>query len=183
LGPQLATLTVKVSAAENLLEQDPTAAKKLLAEVRSESQSAIQEIRRVVEDLRPANLDQLGLLSALELFVAQYSGSGIQITLDAPQRLPMLPAAVEVAAYRIVTEAVTNTIRHANAQSCKVKIAPNGEFLIIIIDDGDGFSPPAQHGVGLNSMNERAVELGGIFEVQSTPGVGTTITVKLPYEG
>ena len=183
LGPQLATLTIKVSAAENLLGTDLEGAQKLMAEIKSESQSAIQEIRRVVEDLRPSTLDQLGLLSALREFVAQNGNGRINVTLDAPDQLPSLPAAVEVAAYRIVTEAVTNTVRHANAQSCKVTLTLNDNLYLEIFDDGDGLSGAEVPGVGLNSMQERAVELGGTFEVKSAPGKGTKIMVDLPMMG
>ena len=169
-----------MSAAQNLLEKDPEGAQKLLAEVKSESQSAIQEIRRVVEDLRPSTLDQLGLLSALGEYVTQNSNGLVQISLDAPQQLPMLPAAIEVAAYRIVTEAVTNTMRHANAHSCTIILSLTENLHLEIVDDGDGFSETTQYGVGLGSMRERAAELGGTFEVQSVLGRGTKIVANLP---
>ena len=180
LGPQLATISVKVSAVQNLLESDHELAEKLLGEVKMESQSAIQEIRRVVEDLRPSALDQLGLLSALREFVTLNENGRINISLDAPEMLPPLSAAVEVAAYRIATEAVTNTARHANAHNCRIHLELDNSLHLEIFDDGAGFPTTAEPGVGLNSMRERAGELGGTFEVESIPGRGTRITVDLP---
>ena len=182
LGPRLATLTLKVSAAKNLLQRDPEAADALLAEVKGESQSAIKEIRRVVDGLRPSALDQLGLLSALRAFAEQSENGQTRITFLAPDRLPALPAAVEVAAYRIVTEAVTNAVRHAGARVCIVELEVDDALYLRIRDDGKGVPVDYQPGVGLASMRERAVELGGRFEIESGPGEGTEITVRLPVK-
>jgi signal transduction histidine kinase len=199
LGPQLATLAVKVDAAQNLLQSDPEAAQQLLAAVRAESQQAIAEIRRVVDGLRPAVMDQFGLLSALQQFVAQNEfTSHITIQIDAPDELPPLPAAVEVAAYRIAAEAITNAIRHAKSRNCTIRlwVAAGGQrrqsadrqpqsilpeqLCIEISDDGAGFPPQYTPGVGLASMRERALELGGTFALESNAGHGATIHVALP---
>ena len=180
LGPRLATLTLKVSAAKNLLQTDPEAANALLAEVKGESQSAIKEIRRVVEGLRPSALDQLGLVSALRAFAEQNGNGRTQVRFLAPDSLPALPAAVEVAAYRIVTEAVTNAVRHARAKVCVIRLEMNDALYLEIRDDGDGLPVDCQPGVGLASMRERAVELGGRFEIESDPGKGTIVSVLLP---
>jgi len=183
LGPQLATLTVKVGAAQNLLRTDPDGANHLLDQVRAESQKAIMEIRRVVNDLRPSALDQLGLLSALREFVAQNQAGGTKITLHTPDVLPPLPAAVEVATYRIVTEAITNTVRHAQARVCTIHLETDETMNLKIDDDGNGLAENYQSGVGLSSMRERAVEIGGSFEIQSKPGQGTRLAVRLPIAG
>lgn len=180
LGPQLATLTMKVNAAQNLLRIDQDAAAQLLDEVKAESQSAIKEIRRVVQGLRPSALDQLGLLSALQEFTVQKGVGRTQITLQTPDVLPPLPAAVEVAAYRIATEAVINTVRHAQAHKCTLYLEVNDSLHLEIRDDGTGLPPDYALGVGLSSMRERALELGGTFEVHSDAGQGTKITVRLP---
>jgi len=173
-------LTLKVSAAKNLLQTDPEAAEALLAEVKGESQSAIKEIRQVVEGLRPPALDQLGLVPALRAFAERNGEGHTQITVHAPDRVSPLPAAVEVAAYRIVTEAVTNAVRHARAQTCSVRLEVNETLSIDISDDGDGLPADYRPGVGLTSMRERAVELGGRFEIESEPGKGTVVSVLLP---
>lgn len=180
LGPQLATLTIKVNAVQNLLRKDPDAAEQLLHEVKAESQSAIKEIRRVVQGLRLSVLDQLGLLSALREFAVQKGDGRTQITLQAPNILPPLPAAVEVAAYRIATEAITNTVRHAQAQKCSLHLDVNETLHLEIRDDGRGLPFDYEPGVGLSSMRERALELGGTFAVHSDAGQGTMITVRLP---
>ncbi len=180
LGPQLATLAVKIGAVQNLLRTDPDTAEQLLAEVNAESQSAIKEIRQVVHGLRPSALDQLGLVSSLREFVVQNSNGRTQITFHAPDKLPALSAAAEVAAYRIATEAVTNTMRHAQAQVCAIHLEVNDNLCLKIRDDGDGLPDNYQPGVGLSSMRERAIEVGGSFEIQSTPEHGTVLTVRLP---
>jgi signal transduction histidine kinase len=199
LGPQLAALTVKIDAARNLMQSDPETAEKLLLDVKSGSQGAISEIRRVVDGLRPPALDQLGLVSALQEFTAQHgAGTGTVIQLDIAGDYPLLPAAVEVAAYRIITEAVTNAGRHAGAKRCtiRLRIAECGvrskehiphptshiphQLCIEIIDDGVGLPSGYQAGVGLASMRERALELGGIFEIESLPGQGTAVRIALP---
>ncbi|MCB0234579.1 MAG: two-component sensor histidine kinase, partial [Anaerolineae bacterium] len=114
LGPQLASLSLKADTARNLVEEDPATAARLLFDVKTQTQDAIGDIRRLVHGLWPPALDQLGLAGALsEQASALSSANGVQIVLAAPEALPSLSAAVEVAAYRIVTEALTNVVRHA----------------------------------------------------------------------
>ena len=123
LGPQLATLSLKVDAARNLLQSDPAASDQLLGDVKGEMQAAIADIRRLVYDLRPPALDQLGLVSALREYTAACAGTpGLRFQVQAPEQLPPLPAAVEVAAYRIALEAITNVLRHARARQCTVRL-------------------------------------------------------------
>lgn len=180
LGPQLATLAIKASAAQNLLHSNLDTAAQLLAEVKTESQSAVREIRRVVNGLRPSVLDQLGLASAVQEFVAQNGAGGTTFLIQMPDDLPPLPAAVEVAAYRIVTEAITNVLRHAKAHTCTIRLEVSGVLRLLIEDDGQGLPDAYEPGVGLDSMHERAAELGGILEIQSQPGQGTRLLVELP---
>lgn len=181
LGPQLATLTIKVSTAQNLLESDPIATARLLAEVKVESQNAIREIRQVVEGLGPAALDQLGLLSAIQEFVAQNGNGRTQLVVNAPAGVPPLPAAVEVAAYRIALEAMNNSLRHAQAHHCAVNLTVSGRLELEIRDDGVGLPAGYRSGVGLLSMRERAEELNGSFAIVSDAG-GTVVTAILPLE-
>ncbi|MAU01387.1 MAG: hypothetical protein CL608_29965 [Anaerolineaceae bacterium] len=179
LGPQLAAITIKAGAAQNVLRSDPDKAGKLLTEIKTESQNAIKEIRQVVEGLRPPSLDQLGLLSALQEFVAQNDNGHMQITIQAAEELPNLPAALEVAAYRILTEAITNVMRHAQAQTCQVHLTVNEQLTLTIMDDGIGLPTALPTGVGFLSMRERAEELGGTFKVISNEGQ-TLVTAVLP---
>ena len=105
------------------------------------------------------------------------------ITVDAPEELRPLPAAVEVAAYRIALEAMTNVLRHAGAGRCRVRISlPSGDgaLAIDVVDDGVGLPPVRRRGVGLDSMRERAEELGGTFIIEPAAGAGTRISAMLP---
>lgn len=186
LGPQLASQTLTLSAARTLLRRDPEAADALLVEAMRHAQGAITDIRRLVYDLRPPALDDLGLVAALRAQAAQYEPSGVRISVVAPARLPPLPAAVEVACYRIAQEALTNVVRHAHAHSSQVCLALQNSgapaLLLEIADDGIGLDGEHRPGVGLTSMRERAEELGGTCAVQGGTGEGTRVTARLPLQ-
>ncbi len=181
LGPALASLTFKVDAARNLLRQDSERTEILLAEVRQQAQEAITDIRRLVYNLRPPALDELGLLSALREQAVHYQHQGLEVVFDTPASLPPLAAAVEVAVYRIAQEALTNVARHAGAQHCLLRLALDAEALHLeISDDGQGIPVGHHLGIGLHTMHERASELGGTCIItRGSPG-GTTIQVGLP---
>jgi len=184
LGPALASLTFKVDAARNLLTQDAERTGKLLEAVREQAQEAIADIRRLVYNLRPPALDELGLLSALREQAAKYQHQGLEIVFDTPSSLPQLPAAVEVASYRIAQEALTNVARHAQARRCLLHLAIDSEILYLdISDDGQGIPVGHRIGVGLHAMYERAKELGGSCTLTSDSSGGTTIQVRLPLAG
>jgi signal transduction histidine kinase len=181
LGPTLASLTFKIDAARNLLTRESERADRLLQEVRDQTQETLAQIRRLVYDLRPPALDELGLLSALREQAASYQHQGLQILIEAPECLPPLPAAVEVAAYRIAQEALTNVVRHAGAQQCLLSLHLRGGVLTLqITDDGKGIAPEHHIGVGWLSMQERAVELGGRCIITDASLGGTTIQVSFP---
>lgn len=182
LGPALAGITLKLDAARNLLKRDPDATGQLLAELKTETQGALGDIRRLVYELRPPALDELGLAGALRQQVTRYDGAnGLRVTLDAPETMPPLSAAVEVAAYRIATEALTNVVKHANGTRCtlRLRLEPQ-ELRIEVQDDGEGIPDDRKMGIGLTSMRERAVELGGTLSVAATAGNGTRIMATLP---
>jgi signal transduction histidine kinase len=105
------------------------------------------------------------------------------VTVEAPAELPILPAAVEVAAYRIATEALTNVARHARASSCKVLLSFDGELRVEVHDDGQGPPHGRRPGVGLTSMRERAAELGGDWVMEPAADGGTVVRAQLPVEG
>ena len=183
LGPQLATLTLKLDAARNLLAQEPQAADALLAGLKAQTQAAISDIRRLVHDLRPPALDELGLIPAIREQANSYSPYGLNVSVEAPEsdRLPPLPAAVEVAAYRIVQEALTNVARHAEARACRVRLSIGRGLELKITDDGIGLPEDRRAGVGLFSMRERAAELGGTCAVEPAgPAGGTLVLARLP---
>ncbi len=184
LGAQLAGLNVQTSVLRRLIPRDPAAADDLAVELKSELQSAIADVRRLVYDLRPPALDDLGLVTALRQLIERYGaqGTGLRVTVEAPESdsLPPLPAAVEVAIYRVVQEAPTNVVRHARAQSCVVRLFVDDEMRLEVADDGSGVPEDHEVGVRLLSMRERAAELGGDCTVQPGPEGGTRVLVRLP---
>jgi signal transduction histidine kinase len=182
LGPQLASLTLKLETARNKLAHDPLA-DALLSDLATRTQATVADIRRLVYALRPPALDELGLLSALRELTLQ-SSDQVSIRLDVPECLPELPAAVEVAVYRIAQEALTNVVRHAHAHRCDLRLAldeTTGLLTLSIQDDGQGLPPSRGVGVGLVSMRERAEELGGIWRIEQVPTGGTCVLARLPY--
>jgi signal transduction histidine kinase len=174
LGPTLAALPLRIDTARTLMQRDPAAADQVLVELKQQTQAAVQDIRQLVYALRPPALDQLGLVPALRDLAARAPSSGLEIRLEAPGDLPALPAAVEVAIYRIVQEALTNVARHAHACLCVVRLAVDEEITVEIRDDGKGLPPSPRLGVGLQSMRERAED------VESAPDGGTRVRVRLP---
>lgn len=182
LGAQLAGLNVQAGTLRRLIGHDPAAADELVVELREELRSAIADIRRLVYDLRPPALDDLGLVAALHQLAARYGAEGeqLRVLVEAPEDLAHLPAAVEVAVYRIAQEALTNVVRHAQAKTCVVRLAVDEDVALEIVDDGIGIPAERSAGVGLSSMYERASELGGRCVVESTPKSGTRVLVRLP---
>ena len=180
LGPRLAGLTLRLETAHDLLAYDPQA-EQALSDMTTRMVEAVADVRRIVYDLRPPSLDELGLGGAIRQAAESYAPHPTAISVDLPDDLAGLPAAVEVAAYRIVTEALTNVIRHAAARACQVRLGlERGSLTIVVEDDGRGISAAATPGVGLQSMRERAAELGGTFSAVATPGGGTRVEAVLP---
>jgi signal transduction histidine kinase len=183
IGPTLASLSQRLDTARRLVPRDPDAAVALLDALKGQVKATIADIRRVVYALRPPVLDEFGLVSALREHTAYAQGSnGLHISIEAPEDMPPLPAAVEVAAYRIVLEALTNVERHAHAHTCLVRLElpEAGVLCLDITDDGGGLSEYSRGGVGMTSMRERAAELGGECKITSDPMRGTRVWVRLP---
>ena len=181
IGPALAGLTLKTETARALLPPGSDSASRQLHDLSEEIRRTVVDVRRLVEGLRPPALDELGLAGACAQAVERLTaGSGMAASVQASDDLPALPAAVEVAAYRIVVEAVTNAVRHARARRCRVSIAciPAG-VAVEVTDDGTGLVASGHPGHGLAIMRERAEELGGTVTVKDgSPGV--TIQARLP---
>ncbi|MFF2271085.1 sensor histidine kinase [Agromyces sp. NPDC058136] len=179
LGPELAGVQLRIEAARNVGAADPAEADRLLASAAEDLQLAVGEIRRLAHDLRPPSLDDVGLAGAVEQLCRRFGGEfEVTATCELPQRLP---AAVEVAAYRIVTEALVNVQRHAQARRAWVRLAhAHGRLLVEVADDGRGVAADAPAGVGLLSMRERAVELGGTLDVTDRDRGGTVVRAALP---
>ena len=183
LGPQLASLTMKAEAARDLIPVDQMRAEALLADLIDQAQSAVADVRRLVYALRPPALDALGLAGAIRSHASHQDHGGLRVRVEAPEKLPSLSAAVEVAAYRIALEAVSNAARHAGARDCAVRLIPdteNGALRLEVQDDGSGIGEDRGSGVGLSSMRERAGELGGWCTVEAVPSGGTLVRAWLP---
>jgi signal transduction histidine kinase len=181
LGPHLASQTLTLDAIAKLLTRDPATAATLIAHLKDQAHTALADIRRLVYDLRPPALDDLGLIGALQAQAVQYVHSGLHVTIEAPDRLPPLPAAVEVAIYRIVQEALTNVVRHAQARTCVVRLVLDTAAVVLeITDDGVGVRSDRPAGVGLRAMRERAEELGGNCTLAAQVAGGTRVEARLP---
>jgi signal transduction histidine kinase len=186
LGPALAAVQMKVEGARVLLARDPEGADRVLAQLTGEVHTTISDVRRLVHDLRPPALDELGLVHAVaeqaDAFSGPVDGGGrLQVEVASPEPLPELPAAVEVAAYRIICEGLTNVVRHARAAACRVTLdVDDGALLVVVDDDGTGVSVGDRPGLGLRSMGERATELGGACRLSRSPMGGTRVWARLP---
>jgi two-component system, NarL family, sensor kinase len=179
LGPLLAGISLRIAAARNLLRGDPDAADVMLDRLDRQTQGAVADVRRLVDDLRPPALDELGLVSAIREQAARFEGT-LAVSVEASGELGDLPAAVEVAAFRIATEAITNSARHAEAHICHVCLTRDGALHVEVRDDGRGLPAQIQPGVGLTSIGERAAELGGTWSIGPSPDNGTVVTARLP---
>jgi signal transduction histidine kinase len=188
LAPTLASLGLTASTAADLIATNPAKAAALVTELQTEIRATVGNIRHLVYDLRPPTLDELGLLATVRERAAHYSNAsdGFHVTVDAPVELPALPAAVEVAAYRIIQEALENVSKHAQASRCAIRFANQKGLEIEITDDGIGLPTNITPGVGLRSMRERAEELGGSCVIESGKNGGTRVLACLPigeYDG
>lgn len=181
LGPELAGISMKLGAAQRAGSGDA----ELVAAVRAadfQLQHAIGDLRSIVAGLVPPELERLGLVAAIGEKIEDFSsesGVSIELVAEAPSSIP---PAVEVAAYRITLEALTNALKHSGCKRCVVSVAVEAEALVVRVnDDGQGLRPPVRHGTGLVSMRERAEEIGGSLNLDGGVG-GTTVTAKLPLE-
>ena len=199
LGPTLGYLTLGLDTTRRLFSQDPKSAERLLLELKAKTQEAISDVRRLVYDLRPPALDDLGLVPAIRQQAANHgllagdlpngstvtvsSKNGLVFKVEATEDPPPLPAAVEVACYRIAQEAIANASRHSGARSCHVGLSVDDYEHVLeleVADDGVGMPEGRQAGVGMSSMRERAEELGGTLSVEALPQGGTRVLARLP---
>lgn len=183
MGPALAALALQAETARDLVPCDPAAAIALLDRLVPRLNEAVADVRTLVHDLRPPTLDELGLAGALRELAARFAAPHREVRVEVGE-LGQLSAAVDVAAYRIVAEAVANAVRHANPQTVTVAVHRNGKCLQVeVTDDGCGIDPAAPRGIGLTSLRERSEELGGQCTVTPRPGShGTEVSATLPLE-
>jgi signal transduction histidine kinase len=178
VGPALAGMALQLDSLAGRLGDDPALAARAES-LRDRLRGTVGEVRGIVDGLRPAAVDELGLAAALQALATDEDAAvRVSVRTAVPDGVP---AGVEVAAYRIVSEAVANAVRHAEARSAVVSVTGEGQVLRLeVSDDGRGFGAEATAGVGLQSLHERAAEVGGWLEVQSRPGAGTTVVAELP---
>jgi PAS domain S-box-containing protein len=178
------------SVEENVGAQNP-AARLILGRCARLLVQALEENRRIAHDLRPTDLDQLGLTSACRNFCKEFQArSGLTVKCQIGRQIQRLPAAVELNFFRIIQESLTNVERHARARSVRLRLAVQEERLVLRIqDDGCGFHPGRlrackgkRPGLGLTNILERAASLAGSCEVKSAPKRGTTITISVPIK-
>ncbi|GAB3323317.1 hypothetical protein GCM10027451_46680 [Geodermatophilus aquaeductus] len=184
LGPSLGAVVLRIDTARNLAASRPDDADALLRQARDDVAAALADVRRLVHDLRPPALDDLGLAGAVRQQAERPLAPAVPVTVEA-EGLADLPAAVEVAAYRIASEALANAARHAAATRVRVRLARDagGALEATVTDDGVGIAPDRAAGVGLVSLRERAAELGGRCTVSCPAGGGTQVRAVLPVEG
>ena len=182
LGPQLTGVIYKADAAGNLLSSSPDEAGKLVAQLRVDTKEALDDVRRLVYGLRPPALDEFGLVGALRRqteTLRRNDGGLVVVSVYAPTVMPDLPAAVEVAAYRIASEALTNIARHSTASRADVRLSVDHALHVEISDNGASAHELWESGVGMITMRERADEVGGSCTAGPTPG-GGRVAAELP---
>jgi two-component system NarL family sensor kinase len=181
LGPQLAGVVMGLDVVGSALARgDHARASDLARSATEQAREAVEDVRRLAHGLRPPVLDDLGLVAALRSAGPIAAPGGPHVEVCADGDLDDLPAAVEVAAYRIALEAVTNAVRHAGATRIEVRLGAAEDVVVLeVCDDGTGLAADARPGVGLASMQERAVEVGGWCSVGAQPR-GTRVVAHLP---
>ena len=184
LGPSLGAVVLRIDTARNLAATRPDDADALLRQARDDVAAALADVRRLVHDLRPPALDDVGLAGAVRQQAERLLAPRVAVTVT-DDGVGELPAAVEVAAYRIASEALANVARHAAASGVRVRLARDdgGALVVTVTDDGVGIAPGREAGVGLVSLRERAAELGGRCTVSCPAGGGTQVRAVLPVEG
>jgi signal transduction histidine kinase len=184
IGQRLSALNLNLHALQNSSDTQ-----NLLPDCITQVEELASTIKNLSVELRPAMLDDLGLVAALRWYLErQRQRSGHGITFDANVALGRLAANVSTASFRVVQEAVSNAIKHANCTALTVRLYnENGGLCIEVLDDGRGFDV-RNHGtggghdnrLGLLSMSERVSQLGGEFEIESEVGQGTRVTACFP---
>ena len=181
LSPTLSGLSLGAAAlAKRAARVDPGLAEEA-AELHRDIQAAVEQSREIAYGLRPPILDDRGLVAAIRDRVHGQGADALRVEVRAPEVELNLPAAVDLAALRIVQEAVSNVRRHAKASTCTITLERRpGELRVQVDDDGVGIPSRLRGGLGLASMRERATELGGSARFGSAPGGGGRVTVRLP---
>jgi signal transduction histidine kinase len=186
LGPSLSGVALGLEAVQAALPRDTQTAADLTARMRTEIAGAVEDVRRIIDELRPAALEDVGLVQALReraASLAARSSSGLIVEFRVDEPMPGLPEQVEIAAFRIAEEAMTNVLRHAHASRCEVRLEVADALVVSVSDDGVGLPGQTRpDGVGLTSMRQRAAELGGCCTVEPAIPSGVIVCARFPLE-
>jgi signal transduction histidine kinase len=180
----LFSMTLVTRTIEMQLDRDVAAARQQLVTLRDLQREALAEMRALIFELRPGNLEQDGLIHALKTHSSALQARiGLPIVVKGTELADRLPIEIEEALYRIAQEALHNVVKHAAAQQVRLELGlDGGDVHLVIEDDGVGFDPAAvaDGRLGLTGMRARAVRIGAALDVHSRPGHGTTIEVVVP---
>lgn len=182
LGPQLTGVALGLDLVAEGAQAGAPEAAAAAERLRAELEDAIADVRRLVQGLRPPRLDEVGLCGALHEVVSRAGRSGLQLRADLPEAPLVLPAAVEVAVYRIATEAITNAVRHSGARTCTLSLRVGPDVHLQVSDDGTGCGA-SPSGIGTTSMRERAEELGGTCTIGPSASGGCLVESHVPLAG
>lgn len=185
LGPALAATRMKLDGALLLIDRNPERAKAILTKLADEVAGTVDDVRRLVDDLQPSVLAEIGLVAAVTEQARAFtgpveSGGALTVEVQAPAHLHGLAPGVELAAYRIACEALANVARHAHASRCRVTLGGGDDLRLRVDDNGVGIGSDARVGLGTISMEERAAELGGTCRIGASPLGGTQVAVSIP---
>ena len=184
IGQSLSALLLGIGNVAAILSPDgDTEARAQLSDLRRLAERTVAVVRDMSLLLRPSMLDDLGLIPAVQWQAREVSRtSNVSVQVDAESVPEDLPDEHRTCIYRIVQEALRNVVRHADAKSVRIRLNQSGDALLLTIqDDGRGFAPEREKGLGLLGMEERVRHLQGVFRIESTPGAGTSIRIELPF--
>jgi signal transduction histidine kinase len=189
ISQTLTGLVMSLGSAEAIMESDPNAAKQRLESLRHLTSEAVEDVRRLIRDLRPSLLDDLGLVPAVSWYVENYlAPAGVKATLETSDLDHRLALTLEITLFRVVQEAITNIVKHAQAKTASICLKVTSSTIVgSIEDDGKGFNVNDQHrgkhgGVGILGMKERIELLKGKLRVASEPGKGTRVHFEIPRQ-
>ena len=182
VGQSLGALLVEVGQLSKLVPPEDRVTQGQIAQIKSVAESTVKSIRDIALLLRPPMLDDLGLVPALEWQAREISRrSEMEVEVQSENVSEALGDETKVTIYRLVQEALNNAATHASAKNAKVTIAQNSDKITVeIADDGHGFDPERQRGMGILGMEERVRRLGGTLTIDSAPGKGSTVDAELP---
>ncbi len=188
LGQQLTVLKMDVSWLNKKFQGSDEKVNQRLKELLEMLDDTVKSVRRISSQLRPSLLDDLGLTAAMEWQLSEFEKrAGIKTKFDAPEQEVELPDATKTALFRIFQESLTNVARHSKAKKLSVLLKKDDHnFILSIIDDGKGFDKNKiveKRTLGILGMKERSLMIGGTYEINSTPGAGTSVVVSVPLNG